>query len=89
MHLFYSLNVIRTPDAGYTSRIVSANHPFDRDRSAAASGLRAGHLSFRWLYLDSRILGLRPGRILLGARYVGNGAGARSPLDPWLLGMGR
>src|SRR6266849_835358 len=58
-------------------------------RSSGAAGLRPASLSGPRLHLDSGLLGLRAGWLLLGSRHMGYRANARLPMDSGLLGLGR
>ena len=86
---FGSLAAISSPDLGSANQIVCERYPFNYNRSAAAAGLRATPLPRRRLHLDTRLLGLRGLRVLLGARHVGVSARTRFALDSGLLGLGR
>src|SRR3954467_11724500 len=57
--------------------------------ASGAAGLYAASVPGRWIHLDSRLLGLRIGWILLGARHLGGRTRAWLALDPWLLGLER
>ncbi len=84
-----SFSVIRTCSAGHVCGFVCPDRHIGQDRAACPSGVRTAPLSGRGLYLDAWILGLCRRRLLLGAGYVGHGAGSRFPLDPGLVGLGR
>ena len=60
-----------------------------RHRSSAHPGLRAAHRPRLRIHLDSRLLGLRRRRLLLGRRRLGLSALRRRALDARLLGLGR
>jgi hypothetical protein len=49
--------------------------------------LRATAASRAWVHLDARVLGLRPGRILLGSGHLGGAAGCWPVVDTRLLGV--
>src|SRR4029077_1953406 len=62
---------------------------FRAHRASGASCLRAASLPRTGVYLDARILGLWGGRILLGARHMGDGASGGPAVDARLLGLER
>ena len=61
----------------------------DQHRAAAAARVRAAAHSGAGLHLDPGILGLRSGRLFLGARHVGPAARGGFPVDARLLGLGQ
>src|ERR1700733_5781838 len=67
----------------------SCSGNFDPRCTTGHPGVRATTLPDGRLPVDARILGLRSGRLLLGARPVGCANARRLPLDPRLLGPAR
>src|SRR5215467_4033623 len=62
---------------------------FGDDWSPGAAGLYPAAMSRRRLYLDSGLLGVRSGGLLLGPRNVGAASHNRRALDARLLGLAR
>src|SRR5579872_4526288 len=83
----HTLSSFRAGNARCFSGILRANWNFHSHRPATVAGLRTTHLPRRWVHLDTRLLGLRPRRLLLGARYVGTCTSTRIPLDSAMVGM--
>jgi len=86
---FRSLLLARASHVGSTGRIFCRRLHLRDNCAASAARLCAAALSRRRLYLDTWLLGLRPRRLLLGARNLGPAAGSGLPVDPRLLGLGR
>src|SRR5271165_2226692 len=56
-------------------------------RTSCFAGVRATPLPRRWVPLDARLLGLRPGWLLLGSWGLGEAATCGRSLDAGLLGL--
>src|SRR5437762_11689389 len=86
LHLFA---VIRTSHVGDAGESLPTNPCIRYFWSSRAPSLRSAHLSRRWIYLDTRVLGLGWLRLLLGPRDLGFGSTARPLLDSRLLELGQ
>src|SRR5208282_5384297 len=84
-----SISSSRACNIGHTSHVLRAVRSLDHCRSTRAVCVFATYLPSRGLSLDARLLGLRSGRIFLGARDMGRATRSWPALDSGLLGLGR
>src|SRR3984957_2405852 len=74
-------------DAGFGAS-ARGHRRFDHGGAASDPGLHPTYLSRAQLHLDTGLLGLGTGRLLLGTRHVGDCPSGRSAVDSGLLGLG-